>query len=125
MEDAAVRERAEAMCEALVAGDVDRAIGDFSEELKRNLGEVLALLPLPANEATIQSLERGGSGFNVVIRFASETEEVEIQTRWKDRDGEPKLVEASHLSRVPMAEPAVGEEGAEPGTEPADGDAAG
>jgi hypothetical protein len=125
MEDAAVRERAEAMCEALVAGDVDRAIGDFSEELKRNLGEVLALLPLPANEATIQSLERGGSGFNVVIRFASETEEVEIQTRWKDRDGEPKMVEASHLSRVPMAEPAADEEGGEPGAEPADGDAAG
>ena len=118
MEDAAVRERAEAMCEALVAGDVDRAIGDFSEELKRNLGEVLALLPLPANEATIQSLERGGSGFNVVIRFAGETEEVEIQTRWKDRDGEPKMVEASHLSRVPMAQPEgelePGEETAEP-----------
>jgi len=118
MEDAAVRERAEAMCEALVAGDVDRAIGDFSEELKRNLGEVLALLPLPANEATIQSLERGGSGFNVVIRFAGETEEVEIQTRWKDRDGEPKMVEASHLSRVamgqPEGEPEPGEEAAEP-----------
>jgi hypothetical protein len=117
MEDAAVRERAEAMCEALVAGDVDRAIGDFSEELKRNLGEVLALLPLPANEATIQSFERGGSGYNVGIRIAGETEEVEIQTRWKDRDGEPKMVEASHLSRVEVT-PAEGEaetgEAAEP-----------
>ncbi|HEV2006587.1 MAG TPA: hypothetical protein VGQ85_08240 [Candidatus Limnocylindrales bacterium] len=122
MEDAAVRERAEAMCEALVAGDVDRAIGHFSEELKRNIGEVLALLPLPANEATIQSLERGGSGFNVVIRFAGETEEVEIQTRWKDRDGEPKMVEASHLSRVPMAEGAAeADEGVEGGAGPADG----
>jgi hypothetical protein len=122
MEDAAVRERAEAMCEALVAGDVDRAIGDFSEELKRNLGEVLALLPLPANEATIQSLERGGSGFNVVIRFAGETEEVEIQTRWKDRDGAPKMVEASHLSRVAMA-PAEG--ALEPGEEATEPDAGG
>jgi hypothetical protein len=122
MEDAAVRERAEAMCEALVAGDVDRAIGDFSEELKRNLGEVLALLPLPANEATIQSLERGGSGFNVVIRFASETEEVEIQTRWKDRDGEPKMVEVSHLSRVAVAPP---EGELEPGEEAAEPDAGG
>ena len=122
MEDAAVRERAEAMCEALVAGDVDRAIGDFSEELKRNLGEVLALLPLPANEATIQSLERGGSGFNVVIRFAGETEEVEIQTRWKDRNGEPKMVEVSHLSRVAMAPP---EGELEPGEEAPEPDAGG
>jgi hypothetical protein len=105
MEDAAVRERAEAMCEALVAGDVDRAIGDFSEELKRNLGEVLALLPLPAIEGTVESVERGGSGFNVVLHLISETDDVQIQTRWKDRDGEPKMVEASHLSRVAMAEP--------------------
>ena len=29
-----------------------------------------------------------------------ETDEVELQTRWKDRDGEPTLVEASHLSRT-------------------------
>jgi hypothetical protein len=122
MEDAAVRERVEAMCEALVAGDVDRAIGDFSEELKRNLGEVLALLPLPANEATIQSLDRGGSGYNVVIRFAGETEEVEIQTRWKDRDGEPKMVEVSHLSRVAMAQP---EGELEPGEEAVEPDAGG
>jgi hypothetical protein len=118
MEDSAVRERAEAMCEALVAGDVDRAIGDFSEELKRNLGEVLALLPLPANEATIQSLERGGSGFNVVIRFAGETDEVEIQTRWKDRDGRPKMVEASHMSRVAMTQPEGELEPGEDATEP-------
>jgi hypothetical protein len=34
--------------EALVAGHVDRAIGSFSPELKRNVGEVIALLPLPA-----------------------------------------------------------------------------
>jgi hypothetical protein len=119
MDDAAVRERAEAMCEALVAGDVDRAISDFSDELRRNLGEVLALLPLPANEATIQSLEHAGSGFNVVIRLAGETDEVEIQTRWKDRDGEPKMVEASHLSRTVVEAPA---EDDEPDTESADGD---
>ena len=100
MDEAMVRERAEALSDALVAGDVDRAIGEFSDELKRNLGEVIALLPLPASEVTIESIERSGPGFNVVLRMVGETDEVQVQTRWKDRDGTPTVVEASHLSRT-------------------------
>ena len=116
MDETAVRGRAEALAAALVDGDVDRAIGDFSEQLRRNLGEVLALFPLPATEATVESVERSGPGFNVVLRLVGETDEVEVQTRWKDRDGEPTVVEASHLSRTAHAAEAV--EGAESGGEP-------
>jgi hypothetical protein len=103
MDEPAVRERAQALCEALVAGDIDRAIQDFSKELRQNLGEVLALLPLPSSEATVESVQHGGSGYNVVIRLVGETEEVQIQTRWKDRDGKPTVVEAGHLSRTVTA----------------------
>ena len=103
MDDEAVRARAQAVCDALAAGDIERASRDFSPELQRNLGEVLALLPLPANEVEIDSIERGGSGFNVVLRIAGEIDEVLIQTRWKDRDGHPTVVEASHLSRTELA----------------------
>jgi hypothetical protein len=95
-----VRDRATAFCEALDAGDVDAATAHLSPELRRNLGEVLALLPLPTNESSVVSADRGGSGFNVVLRLLGETDEVDLQTRWKDRDGEPTLVEASHLSRA-------------------------
>ncbi|HYN70739.1 MAG TPA: hypothetical protein VEX41_11110 [Candidatus Eisenbacteria bacterium] len=116
MDEPAVRQHAQAFCEALVAGDVDRAIADLSDELRRNLGEVLALLPLPATAATIQSVEAGGAGYNVIIRLVGESDEVEIQTRWKDRDGEPRIVETSHLSRtVRVAQDAEAE--AEAGTE--------
>jgi hypothetical protein len=104
MEEPQVREHAEAFCAALVAGDIERATGDFSKELRQNLGEVLVLLPLPTTEATIESIERGGSsGFTVVLRLVGETEEVSIQTRWKDRDDRPTIVEASHLSRTEIA----------------------
>lgn len=104
MEEPMVREHAESFCAALVAGDVERAIEELSPELRQNLGEVLALLPLPATEATIASIERGGgAGFTVLIRLVGETEEVEVQTRWKDRDGRPTLVEASHMSRADVA----------------------
>ncbi len=95
-----VRDRATAFCEALDAGDVEAATEYLSPELRRNLGEVLALLPLPSNESTVVSVDRSGSGCNVMLQLLGETDQVELQTRWKDRDGVPTLVEASHVSRT-------------------------
>jgi hypothetical protein len=113
MEEQDVRERAEALCAAVVAGDIDRVIEDFSKELRQNLGEVLALLPLPSTEATVDSIERGGgSGYTVVLRLVGETEEVLIQTRWKDRDGRTTIIEASHLSKTMTVAPSGEAEGA-------------
>ena len=100
----AVRDRARAFAEALVEGDVGRATEDVSKELRQNLGEVLQLFPLPATEATIESVEQSGAGYNVVLRLVGESEEVQVQTRWKDRDGHPTMVEASHLSRIAREE---------------------
>ncbi len=111
MEEPEVRERAEALCAALVIGDVGLATQDFSQELQRNLGEVVALLPLPATEATIDSIERSGSGFTVVLRLVGETEEVLLQTRWKERDDAPTLIELSHLSKTERAEDITETEG--------------
>jgi hypothetical protein len=109
MDEQAVRERAQAICDALVAGDIDQAIGDFSDELRRNLGEVIAMLPLPASVATIDSVDHSGAGYNVVLRLVGESEEVQIQTRWKERDGRATVIEASHLSKTPT--PTPGDEG--------------
>ena len=100
MDEATVRARAQAMCDAIVAGNVDAAISDFSPELRRNLGEVISLLPLPSSDGSIESVSQGGSGYAVVLRLVGESDEVQIQTRWKDRDGRPAVVEVSHLSRV-------------------------
>ena len=121
MTEEEVRERAAAVCEALVAGNVDQVIGTLSDELRRNLGEVLALLPLPASEAAIGSVQvaGGGASYVVILNVTGEAEQVEIQTRWKDRNGEPRIVEVSHLSRIERPVEAVpGEDGEEAG-EPA------
>ena len=107
MDENDVRASAQAVCDALVAGDVDTAIGFMSDELKRNLGEVVALLPLPATEAVIESIERGASAYVVVVRLSGENHEDQLQTRWKDRDGDPRIVEVSHLSRIEREGPAT------------------
>jgi hypothetical protein len=104
MDEQQVRERAEIVCAALVAGDIPRMSEDVSKELQSNLGEVLALLPLPVTEATVESIEHGrGAADVVIVRLVGENEEVRIQTRWKDRGGRPTIVEVSHLSREEAA----------------------
>ena len=103
MDEVAVRERALMLCDALVAGDVGAATRDFSAELRSNLGEVIALLPLPASAAAIESVVQAHSGFTSVIRIVGDGQEVMLQLRWKDRDGQVTVVEVSHLSQSATA----------------------
>ncbi|HEV8280392.1 MAG TPA: hypothetical protein VGQ02_00920 [Candidatus Limnocylindrales bacterium] len=97
MDEQAVRDDAQAFCDALVAGDIDRATAQLSNELRSNLGHVLTLLPLPLTEASMEAINKTGSGFIAVLHLVGETDEVRLQTRWKDRDGRPTIVEASHI----------------------------
>ncbi|MBA3796518.1 MAG: hypothetical protein H0X20_04760 [Chloroflexi bacterium] len=98
MDEQAVREHAQSHCDALVAGDVERASTELSEELRSNIGPLLAQLPLPLTEATVESVEQGGTAFIAVLRLVGESEEIRLQTRWKDRDGRPTIVEASRIT---------------------------
>ena len=115
MDEQTVRAQADAFGAALVAGDVEKAIDSLSAELRRNVGEVVALLPLPASESSIESFEHSGSGDNVVFRLVGENDETSLLTRWKERDGKPTIIELSHLSTttqpVELDEVAVGEAG--------------
>lgn len=106
-----VRQHADAYVEALLAGDIERASEEFSEQLKANIGEIVSQLPLPLTEAAVESVEVAGSGYVAVLHLTGETDDIRMETRWKDRDGRPTLVEASHVIERTAAPPA--EEGAE------------
>lgn len=103
MDEPQVREHAQALSDALEAGDVGRAAQEMSQELQRNLGELVAMLPLPLTEARIESVETTGTGYLAVLHLIGEERSIRLQTRWKERDGRPTMVEASHVQEAPPA----------------------
>lgn len=111
MDEQTVRERAEAYCEALVAGDMERAAEDLSKELYANLGQMVSMLPMPLTTATVESLERTASGFRAVLHLVGETNETRLETRWKERDDRAVIVEVSHFVEHVAAEGAETEAG--------------
>jgi len=117
MDEQAVRQHAQAHLDALLAGDIGKAAEEMSNELRSNLGPIVAMLPMPLTEATIESVEMTKTGYLTVLRLVGEGGAIRLETRWKDRDGRPTIVEASRVHEEPVVE--LGAEG-EP-TEPEPG----
>ena len=109
MTEEAVREHAQAFCDALMAGDIGQAAEHMSRELQANLGPIVAMLPLPLGAASIASVETTTTGYRAVLLLVGEGDNtVQLETRWKDREGRPTMVEASRVHEEPVEEDALG-----------------
>jgi len=100
MDEAAVRARAQAYLEALMAGDIGKAAEEMSSQLRSNLGPLAAMLPMPLTEATIESVEHTPTGQLVTLHLVGEGGEIRLATRWKEREGRPTIIEASHVKEA-------------------------
>ena len=114
MDEQAVREHAQAHADALLAGDIGKAAEEMSKELRQSLGPIVAMLPMPMTAASIESVESTPTGYKIVFHLVGEGGELRLETRWKDRDGRPTIVEASRVHEEPAAaaaqdEPSEGE----------------
>ena len=103
MNEQAVRDHAQAFCDALLAGDMSQAADQLSSQLRTSMGPIVAMLPLPLTEATIESVDTTGTGYRAVLHLVGEGGTLELETRWKDRDGRPTIVEASRVHEEPPA----------------------
>lgn len=109
MDEQSVREHAQAHLDALLAGDIGQAVQEMSKELRSNLGPIVAMLPMPLTEASIESVEMTKTGYLTVLHLVGGGGAIRLETRWKDRDGRPTIVEVSHRPEEPPTEPAEGE----------------
>jgi hypothetical protein len=113
MDEQVVREHAQAFCDALLAGDIGKASEEMSPQLRSNLGPVVAMLPMPLTEASVEAVQMTPSGFLAELRLVGEGT-IRLETRWKNRDDRPTVVEASRVHEEPV-------EAVEPGAEAEEG----
>ena len=102
MDEQLVRDHAQATCDALLAGDIGKAAEEMSRELRANLGSIVGMLPLPLTEATVESVEMTPHGYRAVLHLVGDGGSLSLETRWKDRDSRPTIVEASRLHEEPI-----------------------
>ena len=112
MDEQAVRQHAQATCDALLAGDIGKAAEQMSNEVRQNMGPIVAMLPLPLTEASIESVDSTPTGYKAVLHLVGEGGTLQLETRWKDRDGRPTIVEASRVHEEPV-QPAEDADGSE------------
>ena len=92
MDEARTRKQVDDHADAVVRGDTEAVVGDFSEELKPAAPEIIKSLPMPVTEAEVLSFEAGESECVAQIRYVGESGELTVQTRWQDVDGRPTIV---------------------------------
>ena len=102
MDEQAVHEHAQAHADALLAGDIGKAAEQMSKELRSSLGQFASMLPMPMTEASIESIESTPTGYKAVLHLVGEGDTLRLETRWKDRDGRPTIVEASRVHEEPV-----------------------
>jgi hypothetical protein len=94
MDDASTRTYIESHADAVVRGDMDAIIADFSEELRPQVPELAQVLPQPTTAADVQSIEIGDDESVSTIRYSGEDSAVTIRARWSEQAGRPVIVHA-------------------------------
>ena len=94
MDEAAVRQHAEAHASANASGDLKRAATDLSEEALANIGPVARQLPRPITEGTVTRVETAGEGrYVATILYSGPDASVTVESVWVEQGGRPMIAE--------------------------------
>jgi hypothetical protein len=88
------RDHIQQHADAVVAGDMDAVVADFTESMRPHVPEIAKALPQPVTSADVLSVEVGETESVAKIRYAGEDSEVTIRSRWQDEGGRPVIVQA-------------------------------
>jgi hypothetical protein len=92
MDESKTRAVIQEHADAVVRGDMDAVIADFSEELRPQVPQLAQQLPQPVTEADVLSVEVGEEESVAMIRYGGESNEVTIRTRWREIDDRPQII---------------------------------
>jgi hypothetical protein len=94
MDDQQARDHITQHAEAVVRGDMDAVMADFSTDLRPRVPELVQGLPRPVTSADVLSVEVGETESVAMIRYAGDTGEITVRSRWQDGGGRPLIVHA-------------------------------
>ena len=93
MDEKAVREHAEAHGRAVVENDLRTAGADLTDEVRAYVGDIMSEFPRPVRSAEVVSVEGAGDDYTARILYAGDDKSVNVESRWSEIDGRPKIVE--------------------------------
>jgi hypothetical protein len=93
MDEALVRQHAEAHGQATVAGDLKKAGGDLDKSAYGAAGEVMKQMPADLSGSEVTGVSAEADEWVVTIRYTGATDSATVQSRWGERDGAPKIVD--------------------------------
>jgi hypothetical protein len=99
MDDPQIRDHINQHADAVVRGDMDAIVADFSVELRPGVPQIVQdVLPQPVTAADVLDLDVGDSEAVAMIRYSGETRAVTIRSRWQEQVGRPVIVHAEPTS---------------------------
>jgi hypothetical protein len=94
MDDQQTRHQVQQHADAVVRGDMDAVVADFTESLRPHVPEIATALPQPVTSAEVLSLDVGETESVAMIRYSGDADEVTIRSRWQDEGGRAVIVHA-------------------------------
>ena len=92
MDDTKARDAIQAHADAVVSGDFDHVVADFTENLKPQVPQIAQLLPQPVERAEVVSVETGDEEAVAQIRYSGAGKDVTIRSHWREEaDGTPRI----------------------------------
>jgi hypothetical protein len=97
VDEQATRDHIQAHADAVVSGDFDTVVADFSEALRPQVPQIAQTLPQPVTSAEVLSVDFEGDEAIAQIRYTGDDAEQTIRTRWQDIDGSPHIVDGEPI----------------------------
>jgi hypothetical protein len=98
VDESTVRRFAEDHGAAIVAGDIERAMADLTDEVRGYLASIAAAFPQPTtrSEVDVSIQPREDDSMVVLVRYAGEdTQSFTVRSVWKQIGDRPIVVEAA------------------------------
>ena len=94
MDEATAKNHIEAHADAVVSGDQQALLADFSEELRPQLPQLAQMLPQPVTSSEVKDIQFGAEESVSTITYSGADSSVTIRAEWREEGGRPVIVHA-------------------------------